>query len=461
MSFDPDQSSHPERVLAGFAASLNPEQIPEPVLTRAEELFLDWAASALAGKGAEPVEHVAALATMMAPGAGPSEVLMDRSRRSPALAAAVNAAASHYLEQDDVHNGAVFHPGSVVFPVALALAQAERKSGLELLTAAVAGYEVGIRAGEFLGLSHYKVFHTTATVGTLAAAATAGHLLGLDRDQMLHAFGSAGTQSAGLWEFLRDGADSKQIHTFHACLAGLSSAWLAQRGMRGAQRILTGTQGMAAGMSRDADPARLTDRLGQRWTLAETSFKYHASCRHTHPAADALLKVMQEHDLRPADVRSVTARVHQAAIDVLGRVTVPGSVHQAKFSMGTTLGLLACHGHAGVDTFEHHYKDPEVMQFASRVRMELDADVEAAYPQVWLGRVVVDTTDGRQLSARVDQPRGDPGNTLDRATLADKAQRLARHRQAASPEEVDALVAMAWSLRELPVVGALLPGSNP
>ena len=36
---------------------------------------------------------------------------------------------------------------------------------------------------------------------------------------------------------------------------------------------------MAAGMSRDADPSKLCDRLGTRWALAETSFKYHASCR--------------------------------------------------------------------------------------------------------------------------------------------------------------------------------------
>jgi hypothetical protein len=39
----------------------------------------------------------------------------------------------------------------------------------------VVGYEVGIRVGEFLGRSHYRVFHTTGTAGTLAAAAAVGH----------------------------------------------------------------------------------------------------------------------------------------------------------------------------------------------------------------------------------------------------------------------------------------------
>ena len=71
-----------------------------------------------------------------------------------------------------------------------------RASGAQLLTACVAGYEVGIRVGEFLGRSHYRIFHTTGTAGTLAAAAAVGHLLGLNAQQMQHAFGSAGTQSA-------------------------------------------------------------------------------------------------------------------------------------------------------------------------------------------------------------------------------------------------------------------------
>jgi len=128
----------------------------------------------------------------------------------------------------------------------------------------------------------------------------------------------------------------------------VTAAYLAQQGFTGARRILEGAQGMADGMSQDADLSRLTDGLGQRWTLAETSFKYHASCRHTHPAADALQQVLQREKLDASQVRSVTAHVHQGAIDVLGAVDVPETVHQAKFSMGTVLGLIAAHGRAGV-----------------------------------------------------------------------------------------------------------------
>jgi 2-methylcitrate dehydratase PrpD len=457
-------NDHPSQELATFAASLRFDDIPATVIRRAEDLFLDWFGSALAGKTGRPVQAIAAFARQMGPQDGPCEVLISRRRSTPLFAAMVNAASSHFAEQDDVHNGSVFHPAAVVFPAALAVAQSIGASGRDLLTASVAGYEVGIRVGEFLGRSHYKIFHTTGTAGTLAAAAAAGHLLGLNPEQMLHAFGSAGTQAAGLWEFLRDAADSKQLHTAHAAAGGLSAAYLAQEGLTGARRILEGAQGMAAGMSRDADPARLTDRLKdgptRRWALAETSFKFHASCRHTHPAADALLQVVQANALRPRDIARVTARVHQGAIDVLGPVTDPRTVHQAKFSMGTVLGLIAEFGKAGLQEFEDFYQDPRVTTFRDKVDMVLDQEVDQAYPARWIGKVTVHTVDGRSFEGRVDEPKGDPGNTLSRDELEDKALRLAAFADAASPAEMRAAFARIWALADDERVGLLLPGQD-
>lgn len=445
------------RDLAAFAAGLNLTDVPAPVVDRAIDFIADWFGSALAGRGARPVETIAAFARSMGPEEGPSEILISRRMTSPLFAAQVNAAASHVIEQDDVHNGSVFHPATVVISPAVAVAQAIGASGAALLEAVIAGYEVGIRIGEFLGRSHYTIFHTTGTAGTVAAAAAVGRLLKLDAGQMLDAFGSAGTQAAGLWEFLRDAADSKQLHTAHAAGAGLTAAYLARDGFRGAKQILEGRQGMAAGMSRDADLSRLTDGLGTRWTLAETSFKYHASCRHTHPAADALLAVMQQNNLAASHIADVVAEVHQGAIDVLGAVVKPETVHQAKFSMGTVLGLIAHDRRAGVGEFDTVLARPEVDAFRQRVRMALDPEVDAAYPARWIGKVAVTTTSGERLHGRVDEPKGDPGNSLSRAEITDKVQALARFTGAASEAEVQQSLATFWTLRAVPRIGRLLP----
>ncbi|HRN74765.1 MmgE/PrpD family protein [Ottowia sp.] len=450
-------TASPAAELAAFAAELRFDAIPEPVVRFTENLLVDWFGSAVAGHGSRPVESIARFAQSMGPADGPSEVLINRRGSSPWLAAIANAAASHLAEQDDVHNGSVFHPATVVFPPALAVAQAIRASGQRLIAASVAGYEVGIRVGEFLGRSHYKVFHTTGTAGTLAAAAAVGNLLGLDGKQMLHAFGSAGTQSAGLWEFLRTAADSKQLHTAHAAGAGLMAAFLAHDGFTGAADIFTGAKGMAAGMSSDADPTRLTDGLGTRWATAETSFKWHASCRHTHPAADALLQVMQAHGLKPTDIAQVVTHVHQGAIDVLGPVVDPKTVHQSKFSMGTVLALVAQHGHAGLTEFDRDYRSAPTQALRDKVTMVLDEEVDGAYPQRWIGKVTVTTTDGRTLHGRVDEPKGDPGNTLSRDELAAKALRLAAWSRGADAAEMQAAVDALWQVASWPRVGRLLP----
>lgn len=445
--------SHPSSTLAEFAATLNLEDIPAAVLRRTEDLMLDTLGSILAGSSARAVQTMAQFADAMGPTSGPSENMVTRKTSSPMFAAMVNAAAAHMVEQDDVHNGSVFHPAAVIFPPAIAVAQALGRSGNDLLVACVAGYEVGIRVGEFLGRSHYKIFHTTGTAGALASAAAVGRLLNLNPEQMLNAIGSAGTQAAGLWEFLRDAADSKQLHTAKAAVNGLMAAYLAHDGFTGARHILEGPQGMAAGMSTDADPAKLTDRLGSRWAVLETSFKFHASCRHTHPAADALLQIVQEHDLTLDDIASVVAHVHQGAIDVLGPVVDPATVHQSKFSMGTVLGLIALHRRAGLPEFDAALNDSRIAGFRARVRMQIDPEVDAAYPAQWIGKVTVTTTSGQTFFARVDEPKGDPGNSLSRPEIEDKALRLGTYRNAATSDEMKAVIERVWGLENSSLVG--------
>jgi len=116
---------HLSKELANFAANLKIADIPNDVIARAEDLLVDWFGSVIAGKDSRPVEIITQFAQNMSgydsSHVGPSEVLISRTGSSPFLAAMANAAASHVAEQDDVHNGSVFHPATVVFPPAFSL----------------------------------------------------------------------------------------------------------------------------------------------------------------------------------------------------------------------------------------------------------------------------------------------------------------------------------------------------
>lgn len=418
----------PTADLSRFVAGLRYDQMPDDVVLGIKLLFIDWLGSALAGAGTAPAVMFQGFAQQMGPQTGHCSDYAGGPDTSAFFAAMINAAASHVVEQDDLHNSSVLHPATVVFPAVLAVAQQEGATGQQLLTAAVAGYEAGIRVGEFLGRSHYVHFHTTATAGTLAAAAGVANLLGLDADQTRNALGTAGTKAAGLWEFLVDAADSKQIHTASAASSGVMSAYAARDGITGARHIFDGAHGMGAAMSHDSDPSRLNADLGHRWATIETSYKWHASCRHTHPAGDALLQAIAETGIPPQSIARVTADVHQGAIDVLGPVTNPTSIHQAKFSMGTVLGLLAVHGKAGLTEFDAHaLTDPEVARFREITEMRLDPQIDAAYPARWIGQVTIQTADGTSHTARVETPKGDPGNPLSPQEINDKALALAAY----------------------------------
>ena len=88
--------------------------------------------------------------------------------------------------------------------------------------------------------------------------------------------------------------------------------------------------------------------------------------------------------------------------------------------------------------------------------MQLDPEVDAAYPRRWIGKVTVHTIDGRTLQGRVDEPKGDPGNTLSREEIHAKAMRLAAFSGGASADEMHAALTRLWAVRSWPTVGALL-----
>ena len=120
--------------------------------------------------------------------------------------------------------------------------------------------------------------------------------------------------------------------------------------------------------------------------------------------------------------------------------------------------VVAVDGAADLESFERHgLTDARVAAFRAKVRMELDKEVDVLYPRCWVGKVRVTTTDGRSFSARIDEPKGDPGNTLTRDELEAKAIRLAGFRSGATPAEMAAAIERIWRLDSTPGPPAILP----
>ncbi len=407
------------REFAAFISGLNYEDLPEKVRVLAKHCFLDWLASAYAGSRDAPVRMILELVKGM-PGKPECTLIPDGSKNICLLGALVNGASSHMVEMDDLHRPSIFHPAAPIIPAALAVAERERRSGGDLITAIVVGYEVGIRVAKMVGKSHYHFWHTTATCGTFGAAAAASKLLLLNPQQIIWALGSAGTQASGLWEFLSESAMSKQLHPGKAALNGILAALLAQRGFTGAEHIFEGEKGFFKATSSDHDFRGAMDDLGREYQMEGNSFKFHASCGHTHSALDASLILAREGGVTPEEIQKVRVKVYSAALDLLRNVQLTDP-YIAKFHLPFCVATALKFGKVGLEAFtERRLNDGELRELMARVELSSDEELDKAYPEKWGAIVEVRTKDGRVLSQKVEYPKGDPQNPLSGQEFSDK-----------------------------------------
>lgn len=404
---------------AGFAAA---------DIEAARLLVLDWLGSALAGLGTDTGRIFLEYARLQP--AGKVTLLGLTEGRSVEVAALCNGALSHIVEMDDVERQSVTHPGAVVVPAALAVAERVGASGLDLLAAVVAGYEVMARVGSAVGAEHYYHFHNTSTCGVFGAAAAAGWLLGLDRERLVWALGNAGTQASGLWQFNDEGALTKPLHPGRAAANGVLAATLSRLGLSGARKILEGERGFFAGLAPRGDPLQVVAHLGepdQPLCVQRISIKPHASCRHTHAAIDAALVLRA---LLPLDaaIAAVQVNTYKAAVTLCDKPD-PRTLADAKFSLQFCVATALARGQVGqvglAEFSDATLADNAVRALLPRMDVAVDPAREAAYPGCWSAAVCVTLADGRTFQIAQERPKGDPENPLTAPELEAKFRGLA------------------------------------
>ncbi|HXG20301.1 MAG TPA: MmgE/PrpD family protein [Methylomirabilota bacterium] len=419
------------RQLASFCQDLHYRTLSPKVVDRAKYFFLDYLAVAVRGSlsdSSQPLYRIAA-----ALGAGQGSTVLGRGEKAAfPYAALANGTAAHSIELDDTHQGGSIHLGVSVFSAALAVAEQVDANGQEFLAAVVAGFEVAARLAMALRpKEHYgQGFHPTATCGTFGAAAAAAKLLDLKEEQLLSALGIAGSQAAGLMEFLTDGAWTKRLHPGWAAFSGIHAALLAREGFIGPTTIIEGKAGFLKAYSPRSDPKKITDGLGVDFQILRTAVKPHACCRYTQAPIDATLLVAQEHNIQPHEVQAITVGMLETGIPVIcepaERKRQPLSVVDMQFSLPFGVAVALAKRRAGLAEFTlDMLNDPEVRALMPKVGYARDPELEKNYPQEWPAWVRICLNDGREVSAQVRFPKGDPENPLSWDELIEKYRGLA------------------------------------
>lgn len=406
------------RALAKYSVGMTYEKLSPEVVSFTKLCILDYFGSAIAGSDKQPIQMISDLMEEL--GGTEQASLFTGGKTSVLQAALVNGASSHVVELDDIHKGSIIHAATVVIPAALAIAEWKELSGKDLITAIVAGYEVCYRIGEAVSPSHYYYWHNTATCGTFGAAIAAAKLLQLTEEETIHALGNAGTQAAGLWEFIVDGAMTKQLHSGKAAMNGALAALLAEKGFTGPLKILEGNRGFFKAMSDEYDSTKITAGLGEEFKILENSFKIHASCRHTHHAIDLLIEIFKERNPQAEEIESITVKSYKSAIDITDN-SDPQTEYAAKFSLQFCSALAILKGSAGLSDFnESNLWDEQIRALLKKVKVGIDARIDESYPEKWGSSVELVLTNGEVISKETDFPKGDPENPVTSEELIEK-----------------------------------------
>ena len=444
-----DEPSGQTGTLAAFAAGLRYEDIPAEVIAHAQLCVLDALGCGLFASSLPWCRIVNELAVQRY-AAGNSTIWGTELSTCSDGAALANGTSGHGFELDDIHPGGM-HPGPLAVSAALALAEEVGGSGRDVLTAVVAGYEVGCRVALSVLKGHAKAgFHAQGTVGAFVAAATAGNILGLDADQMRDALGIVGSMSAGLL-VAQEGGMTKRLHSGRAAQNGVQAALLARKGFTAVPDVLENQLGgfCKAMCNGPADLAALTDGLGTTWETARVGFKIYPSCGGSHSGLHAVRELRRTHAFRAEDVASVTVHGSSHAVMKVGTPYTPSSVASAQMSLGFTVALMLQFGEIPLDKLtDEGIREPETLALAERVVMIPDPEIDARGP---LGRHAcrarVELTDGRVFETAIEHRPGSTKMPITSDDLREKFRSLSA--QTLPPDQVHEIEKTVFDLPTL------------
>jgi 2-methylcitrate dehydratase PrpD len=380
------QSTRPDfaDVYSKFSACLQPSDIPASVMAAARLNVYDTLACSVAGFRAPGVQEVLELVRDW--GGKPEADVLWADLRVPAPQAAwINGIMSHACDYDDTHDKAILHGGISVVPAAIAAAgiAGHKVSGSEFYAAVVSGLEMICRIGVATKIGLIEAgFIYSALFSYFAATATAARVLRLSPEETLNAIGIAYTQAAGTHQVTRDGALTKRMQPGFGARAALTSAAMARKGIRGAQNVFEGIDGLGRTYLRSAlDSEVLREGLGQRWHMADLAYKPYPCCRMNHCPIDSALQLRAQPGFDWAQVTEIRVYINSQGNQACGVPIeirrAPKTVVQAQFSIPYNVATALITGQVGLSDFTPEaLARPDILKLAALVTLIVDDEFE-------------------------------------------------------------------------------------
>lgn len=414
-------------LLADYALEMRFDRLPAETIASAQNCVLDCIASAIAG-AQNPGARASRVAAGAAFGQGEQASVWFSGARLPTAAAILaNSTAASILDLDDGHRAATGHPGAAIIPVCLAVAEEQGSSWEELITAIVIGYEIAVRVAAGRDFSRLDTM-STGKWCNYGVAAAVSRLRGLKREVMIQAMAVSGVygpnQSAAGYSKVM-GNHAKEGITW-STVTGCIAASLAEAGFTGPTDILDHPAYF--------DRASILRGLGRSFAIDRVYFKPYSCCRWAHAAIDGLTDIFEGDGLRWEAVKSVEVHTFERALK-LNNEPDPNTLEGAQYSVPFVLGVAAVEGRSALlPLTEESLHRPETVDFAGRVSLLVDEEIDAAFPQTTGARIVLKTATGQHVR-EVRHPLGDPDNPMPHDLLVTKFRTATRDVLSAARQE--------------------------
>lgn len=406
--------------LSSYASGLDVATLPMKTRSNLKMFLLDYIAAVHAGYRTGKKQGDA-LRTVVCDGnpSGKAHIFFSRNPSSPLCAALINAFFAHSADMDDGNRFAAGHIGAHVVSSLMALAEARRSNYRDFYSAMAVGYEMFCRLSAAC-MPHMidRGFHSTGTAGALASAAACARLLKLGRDGIANAISLSATQASGLLLAGETRQDMKALNPANAARVGVLSALLAEKGVEGPLRPLESSKGWLHAMSSSVDMDALLGDLGKRSCIDESYLKPYPSCRHTHSAIEAAISLSSE--VSCVDISGIDVITYGHAIDLAGRIDIPSTVGEAKFSIKYAVATALAKGRFALDDLAPGSIEEVVLTLISKTKLSRDDGYERPADGVRGARLVIETKDGKVFSREVLAPKGEPENPFSFQDVKDK-----------------------------------------
>ncbi len=346
-----------------------------------------------------------------------SAYTLDGIRASVDFASFYNTFLIRYLDFNDTYlSKEPLHPSDMIGGL-LALGKMFDKSGKDLITSIVVGYEVGTRLCDFSSLRKMGFDHVLFLA--IATAAAAAKLLGLDIVKTKNAISLATVPNVALRE-TRSGALSmwKAGAAANASRNAVFAALLAMNGVTGPEKPFSGKMGLNSIVLKDVDEKSF-DNMGISGIL-KTHIKQYPAEYHAQAAIEAALQIDYE-----GEIEKVEIETYEAAKSILAddeSKWAPKNRETADHSLPYMVAVALVKKRFWLDSYSY-MNDPEVISVMKRIKVYEDSGMSKIYPEKLPVRITV-IANGSKKSAYLELPKGHAKKPLTNDELIDKATRL-------------------------------------